>query len=640
MGLEPRLASVSDRAARVVTALAAGVAAALSVHWLVALPEPVVPAHLELALFVTLFLARKGAEWAGYSTYYAWTTGLLAVTVLLAAALALALLTKASGSIAVRRLALSLALGSFSIAYFFFVTANPIVRDWIGWSPGGVSRLAMDGLGYLAAGLWPLLLGRFFLGYPRAATHEEWDEHFRRGVASTREALRHGRLHFRLSRKVTGDGQTDRTGKRFGWLGVFSEDNLVSELHGNLKILQSRGVLVVACLWAAAAACLDVLEGAGFAWPPVIAVPARALIAAIYLLATGMVAETVFQCLSLRSKGAFDEDRRKLDWIRSALILAGVLGGVALPAVSIFGVLALARLADASVFIPFSVVFVGPLFLAATVITFLFVGSLALSIFYRGAIEPRLAARKVTALSVLGLVLTFLFVLLERTVAMKISGWLDLSADSGALIAGATVAATMIPVRRRTEKVVTALFTRWLPLESAIQGECRPLAVAISDLSGYTALSSRDERQALLMAALLQRQAIVLTAEHGGRIVKSMGDAVLFAFEDAATAARVLSALHRGFAAAARQLGLEPLQVHSGAHWGDVTVAGDGDIYGQTVNLAGRIQASAEPGQIAVSSGFARAACGAARFRDIGERQFKNVTGLIPCEELILAEEN
>jgi class 3 adenylate cyclase len=626
------------RAAQVVTALAAGLAAILSVQWLAAHPEPVNPTHLELALFVTLFLARKGAEWSGYVAYYAWTTGLLAVTVLVSAALALALLIKATNTIAVRRLALALALGSFSIAYFFFVTANPIVRDWIGWSPGGLLRLTMDFLGYLAAGLWPLLLARFFMGYPRAATHEEWEEHFRRGFASSREALRQGSLHFWMARKVTGDRLNEGTGRKIGWLKLFSEDSLVSELHRNLSLLRSRGIVVIACVWAAAAAGLDLMQGGRVFGSPAISVPVRAVLAVSYLLAVGVIAETAFQCLSLRAKGAFDEDRRKLDWIRSALILAGVLGGVVLPAVSIFGLLALPRLTDASVFIPFNVVFVGPLFLAATVITLLFLSSLAASIFYRGAIDPRLAARKVTVLSVLGLLLTFLFILLERTVAMKISGWLSLSPDSGALIAGATVAATMMPVRRRTETVVTALFTRWLPLESAIQGECRPLAVAISDLSGYTALSSRDERQALLMAALLQRQAAVLTAEHGGRVVKFMGDAVLFAFEDAMTATRVLSALHSGFAPAARQLGLQPLQVHSGAHWGDVTVAGDGDIYGQTVNLAARIQASAVPGQIAVSSAFASTAGGTARFRSIGERQFKNVTGFVPCEELVLVE--
>lgn len=104
------------------------------------------------------------------------------------------------------------------------------------------------------------------------------------------------------------------------------------------------------------------------------------------------------------------------------------------------------------------------------------------------------------------------------------------------------------------------------------------------------------------------------------------------------TAARVLSALHSGFAPAARQLGLQPLQVHSSAHWGDVTVAGDGDIYGQTAILAARIQASAVAGQIAVSSAFVSSAGGTARFRCIGERQFKNVTGLAPCQELVLVE--
>ena len=166
-----------------------------------------------------------------------------------------------------------------------------------------------------------------------------------------------------------------------------------------------------------------------------------------------------------------------------------------------------------------------------------------------------------------------------------------------------------------------------------IEGERKTIVVALSDLSGYTLLSSRDEKQAMLLAALLQRQANKLTEAHGGRVVKSMGDAVMFAFDDATSAAQVLTALHRDFAPAADQIGIKALPVHSGAHLGEVTIAHDGDIYGQTVNVAERIQGTAGPGQIVVSEAFAIATEGAS-YRDMGPQQFRNVPEAISCREL------
>jgi class 3 adenylate cyclase len=263
-----------------------------------------------------------------------------------------------------------------------------------------------------------------------------------------------------------------------------------------------------------------------------------------------------------------------------------------------------------------------------------FVVSLALSIFYRGAIDPRLAARKVTVFGVLGILIAFLFVLIERTIAAKFIAYFNLSPDSGALITGGVVTASVAPIKNHAEKAINSFVGRFLPLDSMIEGERKTVVVALSDLSGYTLLSSRDEKQAMLLAALLQRQASKLTEAHGGRIVKSMGDAVLFAFDDAATAAKVLAALHRDFAPAAEQIGISALHVHSGAHLGEVTIARDGDIYGQTVNIAARIQGGAMPGQIVVSEAFASSAEGFI-YRDMGPQNFKNVPEAIYCRELL-----
>jgi class 3 adenylate cyclase len=114
-----------------------------------------------------------------------------------------------------------------------------------------------------------------------------------------------------------------------------------------------------------------------------------------------------------------------------------------------------------------------------------------------------------------------------------------------------------------------------------------------------------------------------------------MGDAVMFVFDDAVSAASVLTALHRDFASTAEQFGLTALKVHSGAHIGEVTIAHDGDIYGQTVNIAARVQGSAMPGQIIVSESFALAAGDVITFGELDTKQFKNVLNPVPCREMI-----
>lgn len=617
------------RVYQAVTVLLATGSAASFVHWLAALQEPIAPARNELGFLASLVFLRATA-WAGYPTYFAVTLGLLAIAGLSAAILAIVLALKTSDRIEARRLGLSLALGAASVAYFYFATSSAAQRAMIGWSPVSPWRLSMDMLAYLAAGCAPVLLGRFFLGYPRAATEADWKGHFQRKLAAAREAVRRGGGHYRL---LPGPLRERMAAQAVlpGPLKGLSEEAQVARSYRILRFLESRTLLFAAGAWAIAVASLDWLDAAGAGGPTRLG---KVVAASLYLPFLALSLSMALESMGLRREGTFDEDRRRVDWIRSTLMVGGLAVATVFPLTMAAGLLSLRRLADASVFVPAQVLFIGPTFVAVVLLSLTFLLALALSIFYRGAVDPRLAARKVTLLGAIGLIVTFLFVLLERTVAAKIASWLGLSPDSGALIAGAAVASTIVPVRNRTEKAVNGLVGRWLPLDSVIEGERRSLAVAISDLSGYTALSSRDEKQALLLAALLQRQAARLVQSHGGRIVKSMGDAVLFAFEDVPTAARVLSALHRDFRPAAEQLGLEPLAVHSGAHWGEVTVAHDGDIYGQTVNIAARIQGSAETGQVVASKAFADLARDAASFRALGSRQFKNVAEPVLCEEM------
>lgn len=114
-----------------------------------------------------------------------------------------------------------------------------------------------------------------------------------------------------------------------------------------------------------------------------------------------------------------------------------------------------------------------------------------------------------------------------------------------------------------------------------------------------------------------------------------MGDAVMLAFPEPAGAVSALRALHARFAPAATALGLTPLEVHSGAHHGDVTETADGDLYGQTVNLAARLQGEAAPGQLVVSEAMARAASlPMEHLRRLGPRRLKNVPEPVECVAL------
>ena len=86
----------------------------------------------------------------------------------------------------------------------------------------------------------------------------------------------------------------------------------------------------------------------------------------------------------------------------------------------------------------------------------------------------------------------------------------------------------------------------------------------------------------------------------GGRVVKLLGDGVLLRFPDPTTAVRAVHDLMREIATA----GLPP--AHAGVAAGRI-VTRDGDIFGRTVNLASRIAAQAEAGQLLADEGVVAA---------------------------------
>ncbi len=121
-----------------------------------------------------------------------------------------------------------------------------------------------------------------------------------------------------------------------------------------------------------------------------------------------------------------------------------------------------------------------------------------------------------------------------------------------------------------------------------------------TDTVGYTASAHTNEGRAL---ELIRQQAELIraiVAIHQGREVKSTGDGFLVEFDSALQATQCAIGIQRRVYERAAEGGGVPFQIRIGIHLGDV-VERDGDILGDAVNIAARIEPRAEPGGICVT---------------------------------------
>ena len=149
-----------------------------------------------------------------------------------------------------------------------------------------------------------------------------------------------------------------------------------------------------------------------------------------------------------------------------------------------------------------------------------------------------------------------------------------------------------------------------------------------ADVVGYSRLMGVDEDGTL--AALRAHRAEMIDgkiAEHGGRIVKTMGDGLLLEFPSVVDATRCVIEVQQGMAA--RNQGInkdQRITFRIGVNLGDIIIEGE-DILGDGVNIAARLQEISEPGGVAISGRVhddVRDRLGAG-FADTGEQSLKNI---------------
>jgi class 3 adenylate cyclase len=157
--------------------------------------------------------------------------------------------------------------------------------------------------------------------------------------------------------------------------------------------------------------------------------------------------------------------------------------------------------------------------------------------------------------------------------------------------------------------------------------ERKLVAILAADVEGYSRLMGVDEEGTLAILSSHRAITDALIAQHGGRICGTAGDSVLAEFASVFAAVQCAVEIQRDLAAANRTLSEERrMRFRIGINVGDVMVK-NGDIFGDGVNIAARLEGLAEPGGICISRGVydhirRKLPYG---FEDLGEQSVKNI---------------
>jgi TolB-like protein/class 3 adenylate cyclase len=172
-------------------------------------------------------------------------------------------------------------------------------------------------------------------------------------------------------------------------------------------------------------------------------------------------------------------------------------------------------------------------------------------------------------------------------------------------------------------------------------GETRKLAaILVADVVGYSRLAAADEDRTLARLRGLRSDLIdPAIAAHHGRIVKRTGDGSIIEFRSVVDAVRCAIEVQNGMVE--RNAGVSPdnrIEFRVAIHLGDVVEESDGDLMGDSVNIAARLEGVCEPSGIVLSGAAYEQARDRLKetFVDLGEKTLKNIARPVPVYALRL----
>jgi adenylate cyclase len=167
--------------------------------------------------------------------------------------------------------------------------------------------------------------------------------------------------------------------------------------------------------------------------------------------------------------------------------------------------------------------------------------------------------------------------------------------------------------------------------------ERKLVAILAADVAGYSRLMESDEEGTLATLSTFRAVTDDLISRHGGRICGTAGDSILAAFGSALAAVQCAVDIQGELAQANAALEKDRrMRFRIGINVGDVMVK-EGDIFGDGVNIAARLEGLAEPGGICISRGIHDHVMKKLpfEFEDLGEKSVKNIAQPIRVFRLI-----
>src|SRR5215469_2166271 len=154
-------------------------------------------------------------------------------------------------------------------------------------------------------------------------------------------------------------------------------------------------------------------------------------------------------------------------------------------------------------------------------------------------------------------------------------------------------------------------------------------AILVADVVGYSRLAGADEERTLARLRALRSDLIDPSiALHHGRIVKRTGDGSIIEFRSVVDAVRCAIEVQNGMAI--RNAGVpaeQRIAFRVGVHLGDVVEEADGDLMGDGVNIASRLEGLSDPGGLCLSAAAYEQVRDRLKesFADLGDKQLKNI---------------